>query len=383
MEAFQSSAGKTASQPDGYLAFIPNVLPPMPELAFDEKAAALQAEAAAAVGRLKGVGEVVPNRDLFLGIYVRKEAVLSSQIEDIECTLDDLLRFEEGDNEDPGIRTVDVAQVVNYVRAVNLGFEQLQGGAGISLELLRTLHAILAPDAERPGEFRETQNWIGSRNHDTDVRTARYVPPPVKEMHERLINLMYYVNEHQGPSPLVRAAVAHAQFETIHPFDDGNGRIGRILVALMLRAHGALDHPLLYLSLYLRNNRREYYDRLMAVREKGSWSAWIDFFARGMRDAADDAADRARRIVGLREEGEALLGKMPANTRLVLDALFTHPIVDARAMQRHTGLGFEGAQAALQRLEAVGWVREITGKKRNRTYRFEPYLSILESGPPK
>ena len=380
MEPFQSSAGKTVAQPDGYLAFVPSVLPPMPELAFDEKGAALQADAAAALGRLQGIGQAVPNPDLFLGIYVRKEAVLSSQIEDIECTLDDVLRFEEGDSERPGISMVDVAQVVNYVRAVNLGFEQLHNGVGISLELLRTLHAILAPDAERPGAFRETQNWIGSRNRDTDVRTARYVPPPVKEMHERLINLMYYINEYQGPSPLVRAAVAHAQFESIHPFDDGNGRIGRILVALMFRSTGALDRPLLYLSRYLRNNRREYYDRLMAVREKGEWSAWIDFFTRGVRSAADDAADRARRIVDLREQGEKLIEAMPANTRLVLDALFTHPIVDARSIQRQTGLGFEGAQGALKRLEAAGWLREITGRKRNRTYRFEPYLSILESG---
>lgn len=377
-----STAGKTAPQPDGYLAFIPSLLPPQPELTFDEQAAALQAEASSALGRLKGIGEAVPNRDLFLGMYVRKEAILSSQIEDIECTLDDVLRFEEGDKDAPGVRTVDVAQVVNYVRAVNLGFDELRGGARISLELLRALHAILAPDSERTGRFRETQNWIGSRSRDADVRTARYVPPPVTEMHERLANLMYYVNEHQGPSPIVRAGVAHAQFETIHPFDDGNGRIGRILVALMLRANGALEHPLLYLSLYLRNNRREYYDRLMAVREKGDWSAWIDFFTRGLQSTAEDAADLAKRVVELRERGAAMLEQMPPNTRQVLDALFTHPIVDARAMQRHAGLGFEGAQAALQRLESAGWVREITGKKRNRTYRFEPYLSILESGMP-
>lgn len=339
----------------------------------------MHAQASASLGVLQGVGDSIPNRDLFLGMYVRKEALLSSQIEDIECTLDDVLRFEEGGEAAPGVSTIDVSQVVNYVRAANLGLDRLGGGGRISLELLRELHAILAPDSEHPGKFRDKQNWIGSRHRDTGVRAARYVPPPVKEMHERLVNLIYYVNEHAGPSPLVRAAVAHAQFETIHPFDDGNGRIGRILVALMLRADSVLKHPLLYLSLYLRNNRREYYDRLMAIREKGDWTTWIDFFMRGVRDTSEDAARIAKEIASLRQRADPELAEMPSNTRLVFDTLFGHPIVDARAVQRHAALGFEGAQAALQRLEQKGWVEEITGKKRGRTYRFTPYLAILES----
>lgn len=377
MEAFQSSAGRTVPQPDGYLAFVPSVLPPRPELQFDEKSAALQSEASAALGRLQAIGESIPNRDLFLGMYVRKEAVLSSQIEDIECTLDEVLRFEE-DEDKLGIDTRDVSQVVNYVRAVNLGLTELERGP-ISLALVRNLHGILAPESEGSGEFRERQNWIGSKKRDTDVRAARYVPPPVAEMHERLLNLMYYITEYQGPSPLTRAAIAHAQFETIHPFHDGNGRIGRILIALTLQAYGALHHPLLYLSLYLRNNRVEYYDRLMAVREKGDWNSWLDFFMRGVRDTAHDSVEIAKRIQEMRSKAEPALGAMPSNTRKVYDTLFEHPIVDARAIQRHTGLGFEGAQAGLQRLEQEGWINEITGKKRNRTYRFSPYLAILEA----
>lgn len=377
MEAFQSPAGRTIPQPDGYLAFVPSLLPPLPELQFDEKSAALLSEASAALGRLQAIGESIPNPDLFLGMYVRKEAVLSSQIEDIECTLEEVLQFEE-DKDKLGIDTRDVSQVVNYVRAVNLGFIELESGP-ISLALVRKLHAILAPESERSGEFRERQNWIGSKNRDTDVRTARYVPPPVAEMHERLHNLMYYITEYQGPSPLIRAAIAHAQFETIHPFHDGNGRIGRILIALTLRAHGALQHPLLYLSLYLRNNRIEYYDRLMAVRERGNWNLWLEFFMRGVRDTAHDSIEIANRIQEMRSKAEPALSAMPSNTRKVYDTLFAHPIVDARAIQRHTGLGFEGAQAGLQRLEQEGWINEITGKKRNRTYRFSPYLAILEA----
>ncbi len=190
---------------------------------------------------------------------------------------------------------------------------------------------------------------------------------------------MYYITEYQGPSPLVRAAIAHAQFETIHPFHDGNGRIGRILIALTLRAYGALNHPLLYLSLYLRDNRVEYYDRLMAVRERGNWNSWLDFFMRGVRDTADDSIKIAKQIQEMRSEADKALGSMPSNTRKVYDSLFQHPIVDARAVQRHTGLGFEGAQGALRRLEQEGWINEITGKKRNRTYRFSPYLAILEA----
>jgi Fic family protein len=376
MHPIQSATGRTVPQPDGFLAFIPDVLPPRPELRFDEASTALQAEASAALGRLRGIGEVIPNRDLFVGMYVRKEAILSSRIEDIECTLDDVLKFEE-DEESAGIDTREVAEVVNYVRAVNLGFAELERGT-ISLDLLKRLHGILAPGSERPGEFRDRQNWIGSRERSSDVRTARYVPPPVAEMHERLLNLAYYIAEHQGPSPLVRAAVAHAQFETIHPFHDGNGRIGRMLALLILRAWRALDHPLLYLSLFLRNNRLEYYDRLMAVRERGDWNSWLDFFMRAVRDAAEDAIRIAGRILELRSQSEAVLAKMPPNTRKVYETLFAHPVADARAVQRHTGLGFEGAQAALRRMEEAGWLRETTGKKRGRTYRFSVYLDALE-----
>src|SRR5258708_1125600 len=377
MDAIQSSAGRTVPQPDGYLAFVPSLLPPSPDLQFNEKSAALQSEASAALGRLQAIGDSIPNRDLFLGMYVRKEAVLSSQIEDIECTLDEVLQFEE-DEDKLGIDTRDVSQVVNYVRAVDLGLTELANGP-ISLALVRRLHAILAPESERAGEFRERQNWIGSRKRDTDVRKARYVPPPVAEMRERLHNLIYYITEYQGTSPLVRAAIAHAQFETIHPFHDGNGRIGRILITLILRAHDGLRHPLLYLSLYLKNNRVEYYDRLMAVREKGDWNSWLDFFMRGVRDMAHDSVEIAKRIQELRSEAATVLDAMPSNTRKVYDTLFAHPIVDARAIQRHTGLGFEGAQAALQRMEQEGWINETTGKKRNRTYRFSPYLAILEA----
>jgi Fic family protein len=274
----------------------------------------------------------------------------------------------------------DVAQVVNYVRAANQSFARLDHERP-SLTLIRDVHAVLmtgVPDAERPGEFRERQNWIGAKRADTTPRTARFVPPPPDRMHMAMANLEYYMVEHQGVPPIVRAAVAHSQFETIHPFHDGNGRVGRMLVALILKDQKVLQQPLLYLSLYLKDNRNEYYDRLTDVRERGDWIGWINFFARGVKQTAEEALRTAVKIIELRKQAEVELAAMPKGTQKIGQLLFTHPIVDAKAIQRYTGSGFEGADSGLKRLESAGWIEEITGRKRGKTYRFTRYLFILE-----
>jgi Fic family protein len=380
MNPIQSTAGRTEQQPDGYLAFMPNVLPPNPPLQFSEGDLALQSSASDALARLASIADQIPNVDLFGGMYVRKEALLSSQIEGIECTLDDVIVFEETDEPNAPTEIKDVAQVVNHVRAANLAFARLDSERP-SLQLIRDVHAVLmegVPDVERRGQFRERQNWIGAKRADTTVRNARFVPPPPERMNMALVNLEYYVVEQQTAPPIVRAAIAHSQFETIHPFLDGNGRVGRMLVALILKDQKVLQHPLLYLSLFFKDNRNEYYDRLTDVREKGDWIGWINFFARGVRHTAEEALQTSAKIIALRRQSEVELAKMPKGTQRIGLQLFAHPIVDARAVQRHTGLGFEGADNGLKRLESAGWVEEITGQRRGKTYRFTRYLSILE-----
>lgn len=379
MQPFQSSAGKTERQPDGQLAFIPNTIPPdLPAL--DDHAQALLSATAEAIGRLDGYARRLPNLDLFVGMYVRKEALLSSQIENIDCTLDEVLQIEENVDADAGVDVRDVAAVVNYVKAVNRGFERLERGESTSLEMLRELHRILLTgtrdgESATPGEFRDTQNWIGRPG--STMATATFVPPPVDAMHARLVNLEYYLRDFQGHSPVVRCAIAHAQFETIHPFDNGNGRVGRMLIVLLMRQLGALQQPLLYPSLFLKDNRNEYYDRLMAIRVKGEWAPWIEFFATGIRHTATEALEMCEKIVALKAESESAQA-LPKNTRRTLELMFTHPILDANAAKRHLGVGFDAAAGALKRLEADGWIEEITGKRRGRTYRFSRYIRLLE-----
>jgi Fic family protein len=323
---------------------------------------------------LDGASRHLPNRDLFLGMCVRKEALLSSQIEGIECTLDEVFQVEEGVEPGGGSDMKDVGQVVNYVKAVNAGLEKLPA-EDVSTNLLRELHGILLAGREGAGTFRDKQNWIG--HPGSSLANATYVPPPVGRMHMALANLDYYLREYQGHAPIVRCAIAHAQLETIHPFIDGNGRVGRMMIALMLKELNVLSQPLLYPSLFLRRNRTEYYDRLTAVRTKGDWTSWIAFCATGLRQAAEEALATCGTIAALKAETEAAEG-LPKNTRRTLELLFAHPILDANAVKRRLELGFDAASDALKRLEAAGWIEETTGKRRGRTYRFSRYIDILE-----
>lgn len=339
---------------------------------------ALLSRADQAIGRLDGVAQIMPDPNLFVAMYVRREAVLSSQIEGTQSTLDDVLAFEV----DARGRALpqDVAEVVNYVRAMNVGLERL-ARLPLSLRLIREIHAELLKDVRgaerRPGEFRTSQNWIGATN---DISQAIFVPPPVHEMEQALFNLESFLHGERDVPALIHCGLAHAQFETIHPFLDGNGRVGRLLITFLLVQEGILHHPLLYLSHYLKRHRSEYYDRLMAVRGQGDWEGWLRFFLRGVAETAEEATSTARAIVELREQHRALVHERRpgANALLLLDLLFQQPLVKVNWVTEHLRVSFDTANKLMRDLAMLQLVEEITGAQRNRVYRYSGYLALFE-----
>jgi Fic family protein len=370
-------AGRFIKQPAGYRAFIPAPLPPQPPVEIDATMLGLLSRADQALGRLDGVALTLPNPDLFVAMYVRQEAVLSSQIEGTQSTLDDVLTFELDEHAREVPR--DVAEVVNYVRAMNYGLERLQT-LPLSLRLVREIHGELLRGVrgqERtPGEFRTSQNWIGAGR--VPLERARFVPPPAAEMHRALDNLEKFLHEEQGMPVLLRCGLAHAQFETIHPFLDGNGRVGRLLITFLLCHQGALKRPLLYLSHYLKLHRGEYYDRLMAIREGGDWEGWLKFFLRGVVETADEAVDTAQAIIALRDQHRALLQERGAmNSLRLLDLLFQQPVVNVTFVRDSLNVSFVTANRLVDQLEELGFVEETTGGQRNRRYRYMPYLQLF------
>ena len=375
MQPMQSSAGKTQQAPDGYLAFFPNPLPPHPELVLDAEGVRALTDAEFHLGQLARMAKSIPNPDLFVGMYVRREALLSSRIENITCSLDEVLEYEAGG----GGHNKEVAQVVNYVQAVNEGLHRLEK-ENLTAALLRDLHATLLAGKKdsNPGSFRTRQNWVGRQG--SSVADADFVPPPELQMLQSLGNLEYFINEYQTPmSPLVCSALAHAQFETIHPFTDGNGRIGRLLIALMLCKSRKLERPLLYLSLYLLENRSEYYTRLMDVRSKGDWLGWVKFMLHGVEITAKDAVAVSENLERLHAEIEPR-AKAESGGLELLRLLYRYPIIDARGLRKHLKMAPTTAIARLQRFEKLGIVREITGQKRGRVYRFDRYIDTLDDG---
>ncbi|TAK67226.1 MAG: Fic family protein, partial [Dehalococcoidia bacterium] len=301
MAAESHRAGRYVQQPTGYKAFVPAPLPPDPPIDVDSAIVRLLSEANLAVGRLDGAAQTLPDPDLFVAMYVRQEAVLSSQIEGTQSTLDDVLAFELDAAGSRGLPQ-DVSEVVNYVHAMNYGLNRL-ASLPLSLRLIREIHGELLHEgrgSERsPGEFRQSQNWIGPAN--TPLNRALFVPPPVTEMNDALDNFERFLHERGDLPVLIHCGIAHAQFETIHPFLDGNGRVGRLLITFQLCHENVLQRPLLYLSNFLKRNRVEYYDRLMAVRTAGDWEGWLRFFLRGVAETAEEATLTARSIVSLRE----------------------------------------------------------------------------------
>lgn len=369
-------AGRIVQQSTGYRAFVPAPLPPDPPIAYDGELQTLLSTADRDLARLDAIASLLPNPDLFVAMYVRHEAVLSSQIEGTQSTLEDVLAFEADALRDDTPK--DVAEVVNYVRAMNHGLTRLPQ-LPLSLRLLREIHAELMHDVrggnKSPGEFRKSQNWIGGRN--STLATASFVPPPPHELMNCLGALENFLHESRHGVPLlVRCGLAHAQFETIHPFLDGNGRVGRLLITLMLCEDGALSRPLLYLSLYLKAHRAEYYDRLTAIRTQGHWEQWLGFFLRGVGVTARVATQTARDIVALREAHRGAVAKS-AKALVLLDALYRQPTVSVNSVAKTLNCTFPTAAKLVRDFEARGWLRELTGYERNRLWRYQPYLDLF------
>jgi len=378
MQQASTRAGRYIKQPTGYRAFIPEPLPPQPPIDLNESLVALLSRADQAVGRLDGVAETLPNPDLFVAMYVRREAVASSQIEGTQSTLEDVLAFEL----DPRSRNLpdDVGEVVNYVGAMNHGLARIETLA-LSLRLIREIHEQLLRNvrgADRmPGAFRTSQNWIGPGG--ASLSNASFVPPPVHEMQTALSDLERFLHASTEMPVLIQCGLAHVQFETIHPFLDGNGRVGRLLITFLLVQRGVLRQPLLYLSTYLKRHRAEYYDRLMAVRNDGAWEAWLHFFLRGVIETADDAAATAGAIVHLREEHRNLLQAHGAgnNEFRLLDLLYQRPIVNLALVAERLEITEVTAGRVVDRFRAMGLMDETTGQRRNRIFRYTPYWNIL------
>lgn len=363
-------------------AFDPNPLPPVPPIQLQGALRSALDEALLALGRLDSVTTLLPDTALFLFMYVRKEAVLSSQIEGTQSSLSDLLLFEV--DEAPGVPMADVEEVSCYVAALEHGLARLREGFPLSNRLIREIHGQLLArgrGAEKtPGEFRTSQNWIGGPRPGL----ATYVPPPPERVPDHMASLERFLHEPAERVPvLVKTALAHVQFETIHPFLDGNGRVGRLLISLLLWSDGVLRAPLLYLSLYFKTHRTTYYDLLQRVRTTGDWEAWLHFFAEGVRQTAESAVATARTIVDLfaedRERIEGHEGAVGSALR-VHEALQRRPVASVPLLVEATGLTAPTVRAAIGRLEGLGIVREITGKRRNRLFGYARYVELLAQG---
>ena len=358
-------------------AFVPNSLPPEPSV--QVPAAKLQ-RASVALGRLSGVTGLLPDPHLFIYSYIRKEAVLSSQIEGTQSTLSELLLFEN--DAAAGVPLDDVQEVSNYVAAMNHGLKRLREGFPLSLRLIREIHAELLAKGrgaeKQPGEFRISQNWIGGSRPGN----ALFVPPPPDQLIASLGNLETFLHDENTPS-LVRAALAHVQFETIHPFLDGNGRIGRLLITLLLCNEGVLPEPMLYLSLYLKKNRAAYYDLLQRVRLTGDWEAWLDFFFDGVAETALQAAETVGRLLALFQTDRQRiyeLGRTAGSAPRVHEFMQKQPLVSASRLVKELEISKPTANAALGVLKKLGIVNELTGTQRNRVFAYENYLRILSEG---
>jgi len=366
----------TASE--GFEAFVPFALPPTPPLEVDLD---LLEKANRAVGRLDALTLLLPDPSLFLYFYVRKEAVLSSQIEGTQSSLSDLLLHEY--HEAP-VPTGDVEEVSQYVAALNKGLELLRGGLPLSLRLIQEIHGVLLSkgrgSTRTPGDFRKSQNWIGGSRPGN----ARFVPPPPEEVMGCMGDLEKFLHDQPVRTPLLlKAAISHVQFETIHPFLDGNGRLGRLLITFLLCTEGALSEPLLYLSLYFKKHRDTYYDLLQRVRIEGDWEDWVTFFLEGVTETAEQAVTTSQQIMKLFTDDRTrieTMGLAAGNALRVYSYLQKKPVLEIPRASQEIDISQPTVTSALKRLEEIGIVREITGKARDRIYAYKEYLNILEEG---
>jgi Fic family protein len=363
-------------------AFVPAPLPPRPPIEWTPGLRSKFDQALLALGRLDSVSTLLPDTSLFLYMYVRKEAVLSSMIEGTQSSLSDLLLFEL--DQTPGVPLDDVREVSNYVAALNLGLHLLEEGLPLSLRLFREIHGVLLTKGrgsnQTPGEFRRSQNWIGG----TRPGNAAFVPPPPEAVPECMSKLELFLHDHPEPTPvLLKAALAHVQFETIHPFLDGNGRLGRLLITLLLCEQKVLKEPMLYLSLYFKTHRQHYYELLNNVRLTGDWEAWLDFFAEAVIITATQAVETARQLLDLSNRDRDMisgLGRAAASTLQVHRALMEHPIATSASLVKKTGITPATVNKALSHLERLGIVRELTARKRNRLFSYAGYVEIMSRG---
>ena len=374
-------AGRYIKQATGYQAFIPAPLPPVPPVDLAGMLQAQLSEADRALGRLDGSIQTLPNPDLFVLMYVRKEAVLSSQIEGTQSSLQDLLAAEAKIFAPD--RLSDVGEIINYVRAMNHGLAQLVE-LPVSVRLIREIHEKLMHGVRgsrlTPGELRRSQNWIGPSG--CNLNEATFVPPPPEAVPQALGDLERFLHTRSDLPLLVSIGLAHAQFESIHPFLDGNGRIGRLLITFLLCEREVLHKPVLYLSHYFKRYRTEYYEMLQAVRDAGDWEGWLKFFLRGVVEVSAQATDTARRILVLREDHRAeiagQLGRTAGNGHLVLERLYKRPIISVAGVQKLTGTTYPAANDLVHRLAKIGILNEITGQRRHRRFRYDAYIRLFD-----
>ncbi|WP_462325110.1 Fic family protein, partial [Desulfoplanes sp.] len=371
-----STAGEKAR------AFVPAPLPPHPPIEWTAELRTKFDQALLALGRLDSVSTLLPDTSMFLYMYVRKEAVLSSMIEGTQSSLSNLLLFEL--DQEPGVPLDDVREVSNYVAALEHGLYLLEKGLPLSLRLFREVHSVLLSKGrgrnQAPGEFRRTQNWIGG----TRPGNAAFVPPPADELLECMGKLELFLHDTPTPTPvLLKAALAHVQFETIHPFLDGNGRLGRLLITLLLCDQKVLQKPMLYLSLYFKTFRQRYYELLGNVRTTGDWESWLVFFAEAVIVTATQAVETARNLLDLSSRDRdriSSLGRAAASTLQVHRALLEHPVATSGSLVKKTGITPATVNKALGHLEKLGIVKELTEKKRNRLFSYVEYIKIMNRG---
>jgi Fic family protein len=373
-------AGRYVRQPAGYDAFIPAPLPPRPPVRISGKLQVLLSDATLALGRLDGSIHTLPNPELFVLMYVRKEAVLSSQIEGTQSSLQDVLAA-EAKVLDPSTPQ-DVDEVLNYISAMNYGLRRLKE-LPVSVRLIKELHERLMKGVRgshlTPGETRRSQNWIGPGG--ASLKDALFVPPPPDAIAGALGSLENFLHAESGLPLLIQIGLAHAQFETIHPFLDGNGRVGRLLITFLLRQRDVLQKPVLYLSHFLKRNRQEYYERLQRTRDEGDWEGWLGFFLTGVAQVSGEATETARRILALREKHRNLiaenLGRAAGNGHRILETLYRTPITNVKAVGDVTGTSFAAANQLVGRLARIGILREMTGQRRNRSFRYHDYIELF------
>ena len=375
----QTRSGEFVAQPGGYRAFIPKPLPPTPPLVVDAEMQVLLSKADRALGRLDGSIRTLPNPDLFIFMYVRKEAVLSSQIEGTQSSLNDILEVEAEifGNEHPR----DVDEVLNYVHAMNYGLVRLTE-LPLCNRLIREIHSVLLTGVRggnaQPGELRKIQNWIGPQG--CTLKEATFVPPPPQQLEAILSQFERFLHDESLPA-LLQIGIAHAQFETIHPFLDGNGRVGRLLIAFMLYQREILEIPVLYISYYFKKYRQQYYEQLQSVRENGSWEAWLKFFLQGIYEVSQEATETSRKIVDLREAHRQRIaenfGRVAGNAMQVLETLYQRPFIKVQDIIELSKVSYPAANQLMNKFVDHGLLTEVTGQARNRQFRYGSYIELF------